>query len=153
MKNTGGILIGLVLPLVVGSYAGIGDGVRTVNGDWYSYSRSYLQHATKQGVLPTLVRGSAFNGSSAESFTTQVLKEVNGRPLGVGPLSFDAMPAGAAKLALFIAMVFDPAPGFDSYAACDPAQADQAGGAPRPETDRCSWSRPFAAASGSSAVG
>ena len=42
MKNTGGILIGLVLPLVVGSYAGIGDGVRTVNGDWYSYSRSYL---------------------------------------------------------------------------------------------------------------
>ena len=83
--------------------------------------------------MPTLVRGSAFNGSSAESFTTQVLKEVNGRPLGVGPLSFDAMPAGAAKLALFIAMVFNPAPSFDSYAACDPAQADQAGGAPRPD--------------------
>lgn len=106
-------------------------GVRTVRGDWSGYSTTYLQHAANQGSLPTLVRGAAFPGQSADALEARVLGEMKDRPLGVGPIGFDALPTGAAKPALFVSLVFNPEPSFDSVAACDPARADRAGGPAR----------------------
>ena len=123
-------LMVLAVTLVVGACAQIDTSVRTVKGDWSGYSQSYLQQAAKLGSMASIVAGRAFAGGSADAFRASVLNEVNGRPLGVGPLSFKAMPQGAATPALFVSFVFNPEPSFDSNAACDPAKANQAGGAP-----------------------
>ncbi len=132
MKAAVAIIAMLAFALVVGACTS-SDGVRTVRGDWSSYSSQYLRYAPAKGSLPTMVKGSAIKGLSDEAFTARVLGEMKDRPLGVGPLSFGAMPGGAAKPSLFVALVFNPAAGFDSGAACDPALADQAGGQPQPD--------------------
>lgn len=107
------------------------DGVRTVRGDWSGYSTSYLHYAANKGSLPALIRGEVFPGVARDVLEARVLGEMTDRPLGVGRLGFDSMPAGPAKPPLFVSLVFNPAPSFDSAAACDPARADRAGGPAR----------------------
>lgn len=129
----GSVAVGL-LALAV-AVAGCTDrgGVRTVRGDISAYSPTYLQYAASRGALPAFIRGEAFPGMPRQALETRVLDEMKDRPLGVGPLSFNAMPPGAAKPPLFVSLVFNPEPSFDSRAACEPARADRAGGPARPD--------------------
>ena len=126
------VLAMLVAALAVGACAG-NAGVRTIRGDWSGYSPTYLQYAASKGSLPTLVRGEAVSGAKGDEFAGRVLGAMKDRPLGVGPISFEAMTPASDKPPLFVSMIFNPDPSFDSVAACDPIRADRAGGPARPD--------------------
>lgn len=110
------------------------DGVRTVKGDNYAYSQSYLRYAAGRGPVPAIIRGNALPGLSQAAFAGRVLDEIKDRPLGVGPLSFaEVDPAKLGRAPLFVSFVFNPGPGFGSYDACNPAYAADAGGPVQPD--------------------
>lgn len=121
-----------VLAVGLVACAGLG-GVQTIRGDWVAYSTQYLRYAASKGSLPTIVSGGAFADASAEAVEAHVLAELSARPLGVGPIAFVRYPFGQATPALFVSMVFNPAPSFDSMAACAPERAAAAGGQPSPD--------------------
>jgi hypothetical protein len=132
MRGAAATIGSLALALVLAACTS-SDGVRTVRGDWSGYSPSYLQYAAIKGSLPALIRGEAFPGVPRDAFAGRVLDEMKDRPFGVGALSFKALPAGSSKPPLFVSLVFNPEPSFDSAAACDPVMADRAGGPPNPD--------------------
>jgi hypothetical protein len=108
------------------------DGVRTVKGDNYAYSRSYLYYAAGSGPVPAIIRGNALPGLSQEAFSGRVLAEIKDRPLGVGPVTFaEVDPAKLGRTPLFVSFVFNPGSGFGGYDACTPAYAASAGGPAR----------------------
>jgi hypothetical protein len=108
-------------------------GVRTIRGDWTGYSLKYLQYAASKGSLATIVSGGAFAGTPESDVAAHVRAELSERPYGVGPIAFVPYPLGETTPALFVSMVFNPAPSFDGWAACDPARAAASGGEPRPD--------------------
>lgn len=121
-----------VLSVSLAACAGLG-GVRTIRGDWTGYSPGYLQYAASKGSLATIVSGDAFAGTPTNAVEEHVLAEMSNRPFGVGPIAFVRYPFGQNTPALFVSMVFNPGPSFDSWAACDPERAPAAGGQARPD--------------------
>jgi len=127
---SGGAALLLVALAVI---AGCTDGtVRTVQGDYYGYRQVYLHYAASRGPVPALVRGTAFDGMSTRDFAQRVVEQMRNRPLGVGAIEFQTIEPDELETSLYVSLVFNPEPSFDSYDACDLQRADTAGRPTRP---------------------
>lgn len=121
------------LALIAGTVLGLGactngSGVHTVKGDDYAYHQDYLRYAASRGPVQTVVRGNAFGAGADGEFAGRVIGEMQDRPLGVGKVEFEPAEPAGLKGPVYVSMVFNPEPGFDSYDACAPERVDAAGG-------------------------
>jgi hypothetical protein len=116
---------------LLGASACSSGSVRTVRGDNYGYAPHYLHYAGSHQPVPALIEGNAIAGMPEHAFVSRVIDEMDDRPLGGGPIRFQPTDPAALKGPLYVSLVFNPEPGFDSYDACDPRRASEGGGAPR----------------------
>lgn len=129
-RRLGGSLGGAIA-LAIGLSACASGYVVTVEGDDRRYAPTYVSYAAASGPVWTFIGGQAF-ATSPETFASDVLAQIQGRPAWIGGMRYSATSRPGGTPAYYLALVFNPPASYDGDDAC---ARKQAAGAPRPGGD------------------